>query len=69
MDFMFICLCNGITDKEILCAIDRGIDTLDALSSEFNVGTICGCCEPDIQNLIDRYGKKKNSILSFIKIE
>jgi bacterioferritin-associated ferredoxin len=66
---MIICLCNGVTDRDILCAIDRGLDTVDALSDELNVTTICGSCQHEIESLIQKFVKPSNHYLKFVKID
>jgi bacterioferritin-associated ferredoxin len=50
---MYICLCNGITDGAIRCAIrDQGIKTLCGLAEKLDVGTQCGCCCEAAQELL-----------------
>ncbi len=43
--FMFVCVCNQVTDKQIFRAVEKGISSFGALSSELNVGTCCGKCK------------------------
>jgi len=43
--FMFVCICNQVTDKQIRRAVAEGISDMSALSSELNVGTCCGKCK------------------------
>lgn len=43
---MYVCVCNAVTETDIHSAASRGIDSLEALSTELNVGKCCGsCCE------------------------
>jgi len=43
---MFVCVCNAVTENDIRSAALRGVDSLEALTSELNVGGCCGsCCE------------------------
>lgn len=42
---MFVCICNQVTDKQIICAVEKGASNFESLSSELNVGTCCGKCK------------------------
>ncbi|TYK64420.1 (2Fe-2S)-binding protein [Colwellia echini] len=43
---MYVCLCHGVTDKQIETAIDNGAETMKSLATELKVGTQCGkCCQ------------------------
>ena len=51
---MYICLCSGITDRAIRCAIrEQGIKTLCGLAEKLAVGTQCGCCCEAAQALLE----------------
>ena len=42
---MYICLCHGITDKQIRsCVVETGARTLCDLSGKLGVATQCGSC-------------------------
>ena len=41
---MYVCICNAITDKQILEAADAGASDLWALQRELGVATGCGTC-------------------------
>ena len=42
---MYICLCHGITDKQIrACVVETGARTLCDLSGQLGVATQCGSC-------------------------
>lgn len=42
---MYICLCHGITDKQIrTCVVEAGARTLCDLSGQLGVATQCGSC-------------------------
>jgi len=41
---MYICLCNGITDRDIKSAAEQGICTMRELRRELGVGAQCGKC-------------------------
>ncbi|MEN4919960.1 molybdopterin-dependent oxidoreductase [Achromobacter spanius] len=48
-----VCVCNGVSEAEILDGIGRGCD-LTALKSTLGCGTGCGSCVPEIQSLLAR---------------
>lgn len=41
---MYICLCHGITDKQIRQCVEAGARTLCDLSGQLGVATQCGGC-------------------------
>lgn len=41
---MYVCLCHGVTDREIREAADSGVNSMRQLSKELGVGTQCGRC-------------------------
>ncbi len=41
---MYVCLCKGVSDKEIHQAVSEGHCTLSALRQELGVATQCGKC-------------------------
>lgn len=66
---MIVCMCNGVTDRDILCAISRGIDTVEMLTDELNIANVCGVCQYEIEDLIQRNKKPENKFLSIIRID
>jgi bacterioferritin-associated ferredoxin len=49
---MYVCLCEGVTDRTIRKAIRRGATTLDELGRSCGAGTGCGGCWETLQELI-----------------
>ncbi|MFT7227970.1 MAG: bacterioferritin-associated ferredoxin [Methylophilaceae bacterium] len=41
---MYVCVCNGVTERQVYKAIDAGATTVKALSRQLGVGTQCGTC-------------------------
>ena len=41
---MYVCLCNGVTDKAIQRAAQAGIRTMSELAMSTGCGAGCGCC-------------------------
>jgi bacterioferritin-associated ferredoxin len=50
---MYICNCNGITEREIRGAADLGCATLADLSRELGVATCCGKCAPEARRVLN----------------
>ncbi|EDM64859.1 MULTISPECIES: (2Fe-2S)-binding protein [unclassified Moritella] len=43
---MYVCICRGITDKQMIKSIDDGANTMKKLSGELGIGSQCGkCCQ------------------------
>lgn len=41
---MYVCLCHGVTDRDIREAVCQGASRLRDLSRDLGVGTQCGKC-------------------------
>ncbi len=41
---MYICICNAITEKTVIEAVNNGASTLGDLQAELGVASCCGCC-------------------------
>ncbi len=41
---MYVCLCHGVTDREIRQAAEKGVSSMRQLGQELGVGTQCGRC-------------------------
>lgn len=50
---MFVCVCRAVTDREILDAVDNGIEHVDQLEEHCGAGSGCGSCKVLAQELID----------------
>ena len=53
---MYICNCNGITEREIRGAAELGCSTVADLSRDLGVGTCCGKCIPEASRLLRSCG-------------
>lgn len=49
---MFVCICNGVTERQVREAIAGGASSLEALHSELGVASQCGSCSEHAQRLI-----------------
>ena len=50
---MYICLCNGVTDKQIRRAVQQGAHSFDAIQGQLEVGLCCGQCRDSTEQLIE----------------
>ncbi len=49
---MYVCLCFGLTDRDIRAVIDTGADTVDKIAAACAAGTDCGTCRQVIVRLL-----------------
>jgi bacterioferritin-associated ferredoxin len=61
---VFICICNGITEKHIRDAVCCGADDLGELRAQLGVGAGCGTCtafaEQILSETIEQHGFLEN---------
>jgi bacterioferritin-associated ferredoxin len=51
---MYVCLCHGVTDKQIKDAVrEEGVGNVRDLKNALNVGSQCGKCVQMAQHVID----------------
>ncbi|WP_374012374.1 bacterioferritin-associated ferredoxin [Pseudoxanthomonas koreensis] len=41
---MYVCICNGVTDKQIRQAVEDGCDSVAELTMRTGCGSSCGSC-------------------------
>ena len=49
---MYICVCKSVTDGDIQEAVDTGLTSFHAVQSALAVGTGCGTCACDVDDVI-----------------
>ena len=49
---MYICVCNAVTQQEILQAISDGAESLAQLREELKVASCCGMCVESVQECL-----------------
>lgn len=54
---MYVCICNAITDKQILEAAERGVSDVWTLQNELGVATNCGSCVEAASELLREAAK------------
>lgn len=55
-----VCSCLDITKGMIKEAVDTGASTLEEVQDKTGVGTVCGACLDDVQNLIEQFVAERN---------
>ena len=49
---MYVCICNGITDKQIRRAAESGIRDIGQLQSTLGVASGCGSCRQQAAEIL-----------------
>lgn len=49
---MYVCICHGITDRQIRRAVEQGACSLTEVQMQLPVAGCCGRCEPAARDLI-----------------
>lgn len=55
MSSPLVCLCNGITENEILAALKKGAQSTSDIQRITSAGTSCGKCLVVIDILVEEY--------------
>jgi len=50
---MYVCICNGVTERAVREAAERGARSLSDLAMMTGCGTNCGTCSQLAQQLLD----------------
>ncbi len=51
---MYVCLCKGISDQDIIDAVNEGSEDLQTIQTTLGAGTGCGTCQDFTQDLITK---------------
>ncbi|MCB1661392.1 MAG: (2Fe-2S)-binding protein [Pseudomonadales bacterium] len=60
---MYVCLCKGITDRDIMDEMDQGARNLRDISKSLGVGSQCGRCCQSAKEVIQEY-KAESRVMS-----
>jgi bacterioferritin-associated ferredoxin len=63
IDFMYICICNAITDSQIRQAAEAGVTDLRGLQQELGVAAGCGSCKEAAAALLSETGQRTRTAL------
>ena len=58
---MIVCLCEGITERDVEEAAHHGARSLDRLARVTGAGTCCGSCHSALRNVLARCVTNPNS--------
>jgi len=50
---MIVCLCNGVTERDIQRELSQGCCSLEDLAMRTGCGTTCGCCRDVARSLVE----------------
>ena len=59
---MFICICNGVTERQVRIAIEEGACTVHDLSARLGVAAGCGCCADFAADLLTQAQQARPAI-------
>jgi bacterioferritin-associated ferredoxin len=51
---MIVCLCEGLSEREIESAVRQGATTVRAVAKCTGAGTSCGSCAGDVRRIVSR---------------
>jgi len=55
---MYVCVCHGITDRQIRRAVEQGACSLGEVQMKLPVGGCCGRCEGAARDLIREHAEQ-----------
>jgi len=50
---MYVCLCQGIRDRELQQAVEQGASSFEELQAITGVASCCRTCEPTAREFLD----------------
>ena len=57
--YMYVCICNAITDKQIRKAAESGVEDLWGLQRELGVAAGCGSCKEMASEILGQSRQKR----------
>ncbi|AFY38755.1 BFD domain protein (2Fe-2S)-binding domain protein [[Leptolyngbya] sp. PCC 7376] len=61
---MYVCICRGITEKQIREAVEEETCSMQELSSVMGVGMDCGTCTEYACQLLEKMKQRNGSVKS-----
>lgn len=46
---MYVCVCNGVTERQISASVASGANSFHSLRQQLGVATCCGKCARDVR--------------------
>lgn len=50
---MYVCICHGVSDKQIIESVDNGNTTVKGVAKDLKVATQCGKCANCTKQIIE----------------
>ena len=50
---MYVCVCHGVSDKQLHRAVEAGVRSFEQLQACTGVATCCGACEPCAREILE----------------
>ncbi|MCK9411897.1 MAG: (2Fe-2S)-binding protein [Prolixibacteraceae bacterium] len=54
-----LCLCNGVSEKDILLILKRGAKNLEDVKKFTGAATGCGRCKSETEAIVEHFKKRK----------
>jgi bacterioferritin-associated ferredoxin len=52
---MIVCICRGVSDREIRAVVSQGASSLAEVRAELGTGECCGKCSRQVRELIEQH--------------
>lgn len=62
---MYICICQGVTEKDIQNAVKQGVCSMERLTESTGISTQCGCCTSHACRALEEAIKEGNYCNNF----
>lgn len=63
---MYVCICHGITDKDIQKAARTGVTTISQLAAETGATTGCGSCLDMAEDILQQQTNQQPNFLQVL---
>lgn len=60
---MFVCVCNAVTDSQIIEELDNGASNMRDISRRLDVGRNCGQCCKTAKQVIKQYHQDNRNMM------
>lgn len=70
MASMYICICNAITERQVMLSVQQGAVSLQDLQADLGVATSCGCCAETAQEYLPggRYAGSSSGLAATVSM-
>ncbi|KAA3638193.1 MAG: bacterioferritin [Proteobacteria bacterium] len=63
---MYVCICHGITEKDIQKAARSGVNSISKLASETGATTGCGSCLEMAEDILQQHASQNTDFLQIL---